>query len=384
MNTQNVSDTEEHHTIVDTAHQLLPKLAENAVGCDENDSFVTDNYELIKESGLIEAAVPSALGGQGANITELCDMLRILAQACGSTALMFSMHTHQVAIPAWRWKYQKISAVEPLLKKVANERIRLLSSGGSDWIGGSGKATRVEGGFRINARKIFTSGAEMGDILMTGAITEDKDGSQSVIHFGVPMSAPEVSVENTWKVLGMRGTGSNDVIIDDLFIPEENIAFSRKAGQWHPVFQIIATIAFPLIYAVYVGVAESARNQALKILQKQENLSQYKIMLAGKMDTQLRATQISHQSMIAAANANSPSALSVNEVMIGRTLVAGHGIKTVELAMELVGGPGFYRNTGLERKFRDIQAARYHPLQEGVQACYAGALALGQSVDEIF
>ena len=86
-------------------------------------------------------------------------MLRILAHDCGSTALAFSMHTHQVAIPAWRWRHQKVAAVEPLLKRVAAERIILLSSGGSDWIGGSGKAEKVEGGYRITARKVFTSGA---------------------------------------------------------------------------------------------------------------------------------------------------------------------------------------------------------------------------------
>ena len=69
-------------------------------------------------------------------------MLRILAHGCGSTALAFSMHTHQVAVPAWRWKHQKVAAVEPLLRRVAAERLILLSSGGSDWIGGSGKPAR--------------------------------------------------------------------------------------------------------------------------------------------------------------------------------------------------------------------------------------------------
>ena len=58
--------------------------------------------------------------------------------------------------------------------------------------------------------------------------------------------------------------------------------------------------------------------------------------------------------------------------MIGRTLVAKHAIKAVELALELAGGAGFYRANGLERRFRDIQGARYHPLQQGPQADYAG------------
>ena len=100
-------------------------------------------------------------------------MLRELARHCGSTALAFSMHTHQVAIPAWRWRHQKVAAVEPLLKRVANDKLILLSSGGSDWIAGSGEAVKVDGGYRITARKVFTSGAEAGDLLMTGAVVRD-------------------------------------------------------------------------------------------------------------------------------------------------------------------------------------------------------------------
>jgi indole-3-acetate monooxygenase len=90
------------------------------------------------------------------------------------------------------------------------------------------------------------------------------------------------------------------------------------------------------------------------------------------------------ESMLAAVRLNAPSASTVNQVMIGRQLVARHAIAAVELAMELAGGAGFYRAAGLERRFRDIQAARYHPLQAGPQAEYAGAMALGLPVDRIF
>ena len=148
-----------------------------------------------KDAGLVEAGVPRELGGGGAEIAELCDMLRTLAGACGSTALAFSMHTHQVAVPAWRWRHQNVAAVEPLLRRVAAERLILVSSGGSDWIGGSGTARKVEGGYRITARKIFTSGA-------TGRRPPDdrrdparpRTARQSVIHFAAPMKAPEVTV----------------------------------------------------------------------------------------------------------------------------------------------------------------------------------------------
>ncbi len=67
--------------------------------------------------------------------------------------------------------------------------------------------------------------------------------------------------------------------------------------------------------------------------------------------------------------------------MIRRTLVAQNAIKTVERAMELAGGTAFYRDSGLERAFRDVQAARYHPLQEKPQLRYTGRVALGLDID---
>nr|WP_028032695.1 acyl-CoA dehydrogenase family protein [Chelativorans sp. J32] len=363
--------------------ELLPTLAERAEHFDETDRFVAENYALLKEAGLVEAGVPTELGGGGADVAELAEMLRIMAHACGSTALAFSMHTHQVAIPAWRWRHQNVAAVEPLLKRVASERLILLSSGGSDWIGGSGTAVKTDGGYRVTARKVFTSGAEAGDLLMTGAVCEDEYGVLSVIHFGAPMQASEVRVVNTWRTLGMRGTGSQDVVFEELFVPDKSISFVRKAGEWHPVFQIIATIAFPLIYAAYLGVAESARDIAVQLAKRKEPTS-YSLDLAGRMDTSLRAAQLAHRWMLETVARNAPSAETVNEVMIGRSLVAEHAIRTVELAMELSGGAGFYRRNGLERRFRDIQGARFHPLQAGPQARYAGAMALGQPVTQIY
>jgi alkylation response protein AidB-like acyl-CoA dehydrogenase len=161
------------------------------------------------------------------------------------------------------------------------------------------------------------------------------------------------------------------------------VVLQRPAGEWHPLFQIIATLAFPLIYAVYLGVAESAREIALG-LAKGRPASPHVLSLAGQMDTRLRAAQMAHRSMVEAAERNDPGEVSINDVMMGRTLVAENAIRTVELAMELAGGAGFYRDAGLERRFRDVQGARYHPLQSGPQAAYAGAMALGLPVASIW
>ena len=370
--------------LVEITSEVAKVFAERAKSNDETDRFIEDNYTDLKSAGLIAAGVPSQLGGGGASIRELCEILKIIGGACGSTGLALSMHTHQVAIPAWRWHHQEAarSVVEPLLRRIADENIVLLSSGGSDWIGGSGVAEKVDGGYRITARKVFSSGAPAGDLMMTGAITEE-NGDRTVLHFGVPMGAPEVTVLDTWRTLGMRSTGSHDVQIDGLFIADDKIPMRRKAGEWHPAFQMIATIAFPLIYSVYLGIAQSARDIALDIARKKPE-SHRTQSIAGRMETALTAAGLAHEYMIAVTERNAPSAETINDVMKGRRLVEENAIKAVELAMELAGGAGFYRKNELERRFRDIQAARYHPLQKEAQSEYAGAMALGQSIDTIF
>ena len=173
------------------------------------------------------------------------------------------------------------------------------------------------------------------------------------------------------------------MVIDGHVVPEGAIRARRKAGEWHPLFQIIATIAFPLIYAAYLGVAESARDIAIGLAKRKEP-GPHAVTLAGRMDTELTAARLALESMQTAVRLNAPSAATVNQVMIGRTLVARHAIAAVELAMEVAGGAGFYRAAGLERRFRDIQAARYHPLQSGQQAEYAGAMALGLPTERIY
>ena len=372
-----------HRDPVALAETLGQQFAANAAKTDEQDCFVADNYAALKASGLVEAGVPAVLGGGGADIRTLGEMLRTLAHHCSSTALAFSMHTHQVAIPAWRWEYQKIAAVEPLLRRIAAERLILLSSGGSDWIAGSGRAEKVDGGYRINARKIFTSGAPAGDLLMTGAVLQEEGEEPVVLHFGIPMTSPHVRIDPIWRTLGMRGTGSHDVLIEGHVVPEAAVALKRKAGEWHPLFHTIATIAFPLIYAVYLGVAESACAIATDLARKRRadhNL----IQLVGRMQTELKGAQLAHGSMMDAAAKGQPSAESINDVMTCKTLVTQHAIRAVELAMEAAGGAGFYRAQGLERRFRDIQGARYHVLQAGPQADYAGAMALGLPVHKVF
>ena len=240
------------------AARIAADIAEAAARHDTDDSFVSEGYQRLKEEGFFKALIPSELGGGGADYGEICHAIRRIAASCGATALAFSMHSHLVAAAVWRWRHQN-ALTDGLLKRVAAEDLILVSSGGSDWLKSAGTASKTDGGYLINARKIFSSGCPAGDLLMTSAVYDDPKEGPTVLHFGVPLKAEGLTLLDTWHVLGMRGSGSHDTELKNVFVPDVAIAGCRPQGKWHMLFHIISMIAFPLIYSAYLGVAESVR-----------------------------------------------------------------------------------------------------------------------------
>ena len=375
-----LASTEQEYVVDWSAlmHELGPHFAARAPQHDAADTFVSDNFAALKEHGVLCAAVPESLGGGGASYPQLCGMLRTLARYCGSTALTLSMHTHTVATLAWRWRHGT-PQVEPLLRRIANERLLLVGSGASDWLSASGTAEPVEDGWRINAEKIFASGAPSGDLFITQALYADPKGGPTVLHFAVPFKSSGVEILDTWRALGMRGTGSHHVRFRNVAMPDSAIALRRPAGEWIPLFHLYACIIpLPLVYGVYLGIAEAARDLAVGIAKKRSIDSTLQC-LVGEMDNDLAIARMAHRDMVEAAySCESPGPELSNRVMVGRTLVGRAAVRVVEKAMETVGGSSFYRSSGLERLFRDVQGARFHRPQERAQLQLSGGHALGQ------
>jgi acyl-CoA dehydrogenase len=215
---------------------------------------------------------------------------------------------------------------------------------------------------------------------MTSAVYDDPDAGPTVLHFGVSLKAEGVTILDTWRTLGMRGTGSHDVELKAVFVADAAISGRRAQGKWHPLFHAISMIAFPIIYSAYLGVADGARAKALAAARKKPS-DEGLVLLVGEMENAFAAAETAVAAMISNAETGKPGPETTNRAMIGRTLAGQSAIRTVEKAMEVAGGASFYRSLGLERAFRDIQAARFHPLQEKPQLRYAGRLALGLDID---
>lgn len=362
------------------ADELGVKFAERCDKYDETDGFVAENYAELKAKKVLAAGVPTELGGGGATVAELCDLLRTLAHHCSSTALALSMHTHLVATTTWRLRNQN-APVDGLLRRVAAEDLVLVSTGGADWLLGSGKAVKVDGGYRVTARKIFCSGAPAGSMLMTTAVVDEPGNGPTVMHLAVPMSADGVKVQDNWHTIGMRGTGSHDITLEDVFVPDSAVAVKRPSGKWHPAVHAVTMIALPLITSVYVGVAEAAREIAVASAKKRRDDRAAQV-LAGELDTELSTAQVALARLIDLAMHASPGEQTTLEVLTCRTILGRAARSSVDKAMELAGGSSFFRSAKLERLFRDVQGVRFHPMQEKPQAVLAGRVALGLPFDE--
>ena len=354
--------------------ELGNELSAEANHRDANNEFAFENYALLREQGLFKIAIPADLGGGGASYAEVCGVIQELARHCGSTALSYATHTHPVAANVFKHLRGDEKATATL-RKIADNDLIIAGTGANDWLASSGDMTRVEGGYRVTAHKHFVSGSPGAQVFVTSANYASEDGAE-VLHFAIPFNSEGITHHSNWNTLGMRATGSNDVTLDQVFVADEAIVARRPAGAWHPMWNVILPTAMPLIMSTYVGLADAAVELAKKTADKRPaDLAP----VLGEMLNQHTMTTLAHQDMVR-INQNhgfSPSNTIASDILTRKTLVATAAQKTVELAAEMIGGPGFFKGHPMERIQRDIKACHFHPLPYRRQYQFSGRISLG-------
>lgn len=365
-------------------HEIGPGFAEKIAARDATDSFIDDNYDVLAQHRVFSAMVPAELGGGGATYSEMAAFVRTLAGYCSSTALALSMHQHLVAAAVFNYLNDR-PGWKVLEKVVATEAV-LVSTGANDWLASNGSVTRVDGGYLVSAHKPFASGSPRGVIMVTSAPYDDPVEGPQVLHFPVPVSADGVSGKGDWETMGMRATGSQTMVLENVFVPEEAVAVKRPRGEYHPLWNVVLTVAMPMIMSAYVGVAEKAAAIATGIAQKKAGDEETAYLL-GELTNRLTQAQLAVDSMVGITNdwQFQPVPETANAILVRKTLAANAILETVQKTMEAAGGAAFFRRTGLERLFRDAHGVRYHPLPEKRQQRFTGRLALGlDPIGEIF
>ena len=362
-------------SLADRANEIGPVLAENAARHDREGTFVSEAYDALRAAGLLRAGVPVELGGNGATIRELAGLQRTLGHYCGATALASAMHQHVTGFTAWRYR-RGLPGAEATLRRIATEQIVLVSTGGGDFTHPAGEAVAVEGGYRVSGRKRFVSQSRAGTVMSTMFPWDDPERGLRVLNMAVPFASEGVEVADNWDVMGMRGTASDDVVLTDVFVPKERVLADRPYGVVDPPLQVIASIGFSIISGAYLGVAEAAYQEALRAgarnaddptVQRALGLMRHRLQVAswaleGALDELGDDPVPSYDSFLA--------------VMAAKREVALAGVEVCDLAMQVAGGGAFFKGSLIERSYRDIRAAAFHPLTPEATLLAAGRHAL--------
>lgn len=365
-----------HPSLVERAAALGPTLAQHASRHDVEGTLVRESLDALRAAGLLAAAVPAELGGGGATIAELTALQRELGRHCGSTALASAMHQHVVAFTAWRHR-RGLPGAEATLRKVAEDQILIVSTGGGDYTHPRGEAVRVDGGYRVSGHKRFASLSEAGAVMSTMFVLDDPEQGQRVLNMAVPFAAEGVTVADNWDTLGMRGTASNDVVLSDVFVPEEKVLANRPYGVVDGPLQVISQVAFPIICGAYLGVADAAYDAAVAVARRTSGDAATQRSV-GRMRSSLQvATWALDGALAAVGDDPVPSAEAYLAVMTAKAEVARAAIEVVDLAMDVAGGSAFFRGSVIERAYRDVRAIRFHPLTPEATLVESGRYALG-------
>ncbi|MGY2122899.1 acyl-CoA dehydrogenase family protein [Nocardia gipuzkoensis] len=333
-------------------------------------------FDRLRESGLSAALVPADFGGGGVTHREMGAILRELGRHDPSTAVAFAMHTHLVAAQVWR--HNRGIDAAPLFAKVVAGAI-LVSTGASDWVGSNGHAERVEGGYRVHARKAPASGCEAGTVLVTSVRWDDAPDGPQVLHCAIPFAADGVRIEKTWDTMGLRASGSHTVVLDDVFVPDAAVSLARPATVWPPLLNVVLGAAMPLVMAAYLGIADGAVDLATALAAGRADAPT--VQLAGEMAT---AHTTANDLVDAMFNGSENLHFANTDQYASRTLsrktaAADALVHTVRLAIETVGGLGYSRTCELEMRYRDVHGCLFHPLPRAKQTHFTGRVLLGQS-----
>ncbi|BDT92078.1 acyl-CoA dehydrogenase family protein [Nocardia sputorum] len=351
---------------------LRPGVAER----DRSGEISLAAFDLLRDSGLSAALVPAEFGGGGVTHREMGEILRELGRHDPSTAVAFAMHTHLVAAQVWRHNHGIDAA--PLFAKVLAGAI-LVSTGASDWVGSNGRAERVDGGYRVHARKAPASGCEAGTVLVTSVRWDDAPEGPQVLHCAVPFAADGVRIERTWDTLGLRASGSHTVVLEDVFVPDAAVSLARPATVWPPLLNVVLGAAMPLVMAAYLGIADGAVDLATTLAAGRADAPT--VQLAGEMATAHTAAGDIVDAMFAASEnlRFADTDQHASRTLSRKTAAADALVRTVRSAIETVGGLGYSRTCELEMRYRDVHGCLFHPLPRAKQTHFTGRVLLGRS-----
>lgn len=365
--------TDRQRVLLDTVREIGPRFAERAERYDREASFPFENYDDLREAGLLGLCVPEEFGGQGADFPTYCLVSAEIGRYCGATALTFNMH-------ACSTLWSGILADD--LDMTAEERAehhrrrqihfdRVVKDGaiyaqpfseGSAAAAGKAPfgttAAKVEGGWLINGKKIFAS--------LSGAAhyygllcTEDKAerSMRDTLYIAVPGDAPGLQIVGDWDPLGMRGTVSRTLVMKDVFVPEDAQLMPRgvyfqAASRWPHMFMTLSPTYMGICRAAYDFTVKYLRGEVEGMPPVKRRMYPTKQIAVAEMRVKLEQTEALFQRAIHDARVNPTKDMRLRAYAAQYTIMETAN-DLCRLAIRTCGGQSMLKTLPLERLYRD-------------------------------
>lgn len=384
--------TERQARFVAVAAELADTIAPRAAAYDRDNTFPFADYDDLRRVGYLALTVPEALGGMGANLGELTRAQGRLAQGNGAVALASTM---SLATLGREGQFRSWPA--PIRERVFAAAVRdgaTINSIATEPLAGSPSrggqlatvARRVEGGWLLNGRKTWST---LSPILTFFIVSASIEGEGMHGGFLVTRGAAGLSVVETWNSMGMRATGSHDVLLADVFVPDADVfsagrksdptAIDAAAGSDHRAWG-----ALP-VSASYLGVATAARDAAIAFTKDRvptalgKSLATLPTMQAkiGELDVALLAARTLLWAVADEWDATRATRPGFGgRVAAAKMTATNTAVQVVDMAMRIVGGASLGRDLPLERLYRDVRAGLHNPPMDDQILAIAGAAAV--------
>jgi alkylation response protein AidB-like acyl-CoA dehydrogenase len=371
---------------------LLDSCAARTAIYDRENRFFSEDFEELRQAGYLLAAVPRDMGGLGLTLAEVAREQRRLAYRSPATALATNMHIYWTGVAAdllrngdssMRWVLEEAAAGEIFAAghgEAGNDLPLLLSTA---------KAEPVNGGYRVYGHKMFGSLTPVWTRLGFHALDSSDPANPKVVHAFLPRGTDGYTIKETWDVLGMRATRSDDTVLDGAFVPERYVVRVLPAGFAGADLFVVAVFAWALLNfgSIYLGLAERARDLAVAGVQKKTSVAlggrsmKYHPMLQqsfAEMTLEIESMR-PHIDRIAddwSTGVNHGGEWPAKIVAAKYHCVEG-AKKVVDLAMDVSGGAGMFKSSELERLYRDVRCGGFHPANSALVHEIVGKTTLG-------
>ena len=376
--------------------EMLARFASRAANYDRENRFFEEDFEELRGAKYLLMPVPVKFGGTGMCLAEVLREQRRLAYYAPATALALNMHLYWVGVAADLWR-RGDSSLEWILKDAAAGEIFAAghAESGNDvpLLLSTSKAERVEGGYRFTGRKMFGSLTPVWTRFGLHGMDMSDPTQPKVVHAFLPRNAGGYTIKQTWDVLGMRATRSDDTVLENAFVPDRYVARVVPPGGAGVDAFILSVFAWGLMgFAnVYYGLAKRALDHAINAAKSKGSMALTRSMAyhpevqhtIAEMVIELESIG-PHLDTIARewSQGVDHGAQWPLKIMSAKYHAVEASWRVVDLGLEVCGGAGIFRSVGYERIMRDARLGRIHPANSFLTHEVVAKTALGISLDE--